>query len=296
MRKALVQLHAAVFLAGFTAILGKLIGLHEGLLVAYRIVITGISMTVLLYFGRQLERIGLRDGLALMGIGAVIALHWLCFYASIRYANVSVALTCFSATGFFTAFVEPLVDRRRINWIEVLLGLMAIVGIFIIFNFHPQYKTGIAFGIAAAIGCAVFPVLNKKMVGKIAPYTVTFYEMWGGLLLMIAVLPLYLLVFPADYFIPTTWDWVWLLVLSWLCTILCFDLQLKALRKISAFTANLTYNLEPIYGILLAFLFFGENKSLNSGFYWGLALILGAVVLQMARMRGVKSDEGRVKN
>lgn len=296
MRKALVQLHAAVFLAGFTAILGKLIGLHEGLLVAYRIVITGISMTVLLYFGRQLQRIGLRDGLALMGIGAVIALHWLCFYASIRYANVSVALTCFSATGFFTAFVEPLVDRRRINWIEVLLGLMAIVGIFIIFNFHPQYKTGIAFGIAAAIGCAIFPVLNKKMVSKIAPYTVTFYEMWGGLLLMIAVLPLYLLVFPADYFIPTTWDWVWLLVLSWLCTILCFDLQLKALRKISAFTANLTYNLEPIYGILLAFLFFGENKSLNSGFYWGLALILGAVVLQMARMRGVKSDEGRVKN
>lgn len=296
MRKALVQLHAAVFLAGFTAILGKLIGLHEGLLVAYRIVITGISMTVLLYFGRQLQRIGLRDGLALMGIGAVIALHWLCFYASIRYANVSVALTCFSATGFFTAFVEPLVDRRRINWIEVLLGLMAIVGIFIIFNFHPQYKTGIAFGIAAAIGCAIFPVLNKKMVSKIAPYTVTFYEMWGGLLLMIAVLPLYLLVFPADYFIPTTWDWVWLLVLSWLCTILCFDLQLKALRKISAFTANLTYNLEPIYGILLAFLFFGENKSLNSGFYWGLALILGAVVLQMARMRGVKSDGGRVKN
>lgn len=289
MKKALAQLHAAVFLAGFTGILGKLIELNEGLLVGYRMLITALSLGIWALLGKPLQRINLRDTLSLLGIGAIVALHWLCFYASIKYANVSVALTCFSATGFFTAFFEPLYNRGPINWAEVLLGLLAIVGIYIIFDFHPQYQTGIVFGIAAALGSAVFPVLNKKMIDRVAPRTLTFYEMGGGVLLLAALLPLYLQAFPAAYYLPTPSDWVWLVVLSWLCTILCFELQLRALRHISAFTTNLTYNLEPIYGIVLAFLFLQENQSLNTGFYWGLGLILGAVVLQMMRMRRVRS-------
>jgi drug/metabolite transporter (DMT)-like permease len=288
MKKALAQLHVAVFLAGFTGILGKLIGLNEGLLVGYRMLITAVSLGLLLYFGKRLQRVARRDGLALLGTGGIVALHWLCFYASIKYANVSVALTCFSATGFFTAFFEPLYNRGPINWAEVMLGLLAIVGIYIIFDFHPQYQTGIAFGIAAAVGSAIFPVFNKSLIARVAAPTLTFYEMCGGVLLLMLILPFYLQVFPAHYYWPTVSDWLWLLLLCWVCTILCFDLQLKALKKITAFTANLTYNLEPVYGILLAFLFLGENTELNSGFYWGLGLILAAVVLQMVRVkRGV---------
>jgi drug/metabolite transporter (DMT)-like permease len=287
MGRALLQLHMAVLLAGFTGVLGKLIGLNEGLLVGWRMLVTALSLGLLLLVGQGPStgwRVAPKRLAALLGTGGIVALHWLFFYASIKYANVSVALTCFSATGFFTAFAEPLLNRRRINPTDVLLGLMAIVGIYIIFDFHPQYKTGIAFGMAAAVGCAIFPVINKKLIAQTAPRTLVFYEMWGGVLLLSLLLPFYLRAFPAAYYWPTAMDWLWLLVLCWACTIFSFDLQLRALRKITAFTANLSYNLEPVYGILLAFALFNEHTALNSGFYWGLALILGAVLLQMRRV------------
>lgn len=282
MRKAFFQLHAAVFLAGFTAILGKLIGLNEGLLVWYRLLLTVLTLGLLLYFKRQLERIAARDMLQIFGVGALVAFHWVTFYGSIKYGNVSVALVCLSASGFFTAFFEPLIFKRAIHLSEVLLGLLAILGIYIIFDFHPQYKLGIAFGILAALGGSLFPIYNKKLLLRFSPNTLTLYELGGALLVLSALGSFYLKQFPACYYWPTSSDWIWLLVLSWLCTVLCFDLQLNALKKISPFTANLTYNLEPVYGIILAFLFFKENKLFNSHFYWGVGLILLAVLLQMA--------------
>jgi drug/metabolite transporter (DMT)-like permease len=284
MKKALLQLHAAVFLAGFTAVLGKLIMLNEGLLVWYRLLLTVATLGILLPVTRQLQKVGIKDVLALAGIGAIVAIHWVSFYGSIKYANISVALTCFSATGFFTAIFEPFILKKRFNWADVLLGLMAIGGIYIIFDFHPQYKTGILFGVIAAIGSALFPIFNKKLLVRVTPRTLTFYELGGGLVALSMMVPAYLYYFPAAYYLPTGSDWLWLLVLAWLCTILSFDLQLNALRKISAFTANLTYNLEPVYGIILAFIFFRENEFLNAGFYFGLALIIAAVVLQMIRV------------
>jgi drug/metabolite transporter (DMT)-like permease len=165
-----------------------------------------------------------------------------------------------------------------------LLGLLAIAGIYIIFDFHPQYKLGIAFGIIAAVGSALFPIFNKQFLTRFTPQTVTFYELGGGLIALSFLISFYLQQFPASYYLPSTSDWVWLLVLAWLCTVLSFHLQLNALKKISAFTANLTYNLEPVYGIIMAFIFFNENKELNRQFYFGVALILLAVVLQMCRV------------
>ena len=193
-------------------------------------------------------------------------------------------MVCFSATGFFTAFFEPLILKRRISLVEVLLGLMAIAGIYIIFDFHPQYKMGIIFGIISAMGSALFPIYNKRLLITYSPKILTLYELGGGLIALTFLVPLYLIQFPAAYYLPTTTDWLWLLVLAWLCTVLSFDLQLNALKKISAFTANLTYNLEPVYGIILAFIFFKENENLNPAFYFGVALILLAVVLQMLRI------------
>ena len=284
MRKALIQLHIAVFLAGFTAILGKLITLNEGLLVWYRLFITVFTLGFILFLRKELRWLAVNDLLKISGVGAIVAIHWVTFYGSIKYANVSVALVCFSATGFFTAFFEPMILRRRIAIIEVLLGMLAIAGIYIIFNFNPQYKTGIIFGIISAMGSALFPIFNKKLVERFSPRILTFYELGGGLIALTLLVPLYLYQFPATYYLPTSSDWLWLLVLAWFCTVLSFDLQLNALKKISAFTANLTYNLEPVYGIILAFIFFKENQELDRHFYTGVGLILLAVVLQMMRV------------
>ena len=285
MKKAFLQLHIAVFLAGFTAILGKLITLNEGLLVWFRLFITVVSLGFILVLRKELKRINTKDALKIFGVGAIVALHWVTFYGSVKYANVSVALVCFSATGFFTAFFEPLILKRRISIVEVLLGLLGIAGIYIIFDFHPQYKTGIIFGIISAMGSALFPIFNKTLLLKFSPRILTLYELGGGLITLTLLVPLYLLQFPATYYFPTNTDWLWLLVLAWFCTVLSFDLQLNALKKISAFTANLTYNLEPVYGIILAFIIFKENENLSRAFYFGVALILLAVVLQMLRIR-----------
>ncbi|RYF90506.1 MAG: DMT family transporter [Chitinophagaceae bacterium] len=292
MKKAFLQLHLAVFLAGFTAILGKLISLNEGLLVWYRMIITVVVLAVWMYYKKQLRLIAKKDMLKIAGVGLILALHWVTFYGSVKYANVSVALVCFSATGFFTALLEPLLLRKKMVWKELLLGLLAISGIYIIFDFHPQYKTGIMFGLLAALGSALFPIMNKQLLQRFTPRTLTLYEIAGGLLLLSFVLPVYLHFFPASHFVPTLPDVGWLLILAIVCTILCFDLQLQALTKISAFTANLTYNLEPVYGIILAFIFFGESKLLHQGFYWGLALILVAIVLQMlSEYRQIKAKK-----
>ncbi len=285
MKKALIQLHVAVFLAGITAILGKLITLNEGLLVWYRLLITVVTLGIILFFKKQLVRIPGKDVLKIFGVGVIVAIHWVTFYGSVKYANISVALVCFSASGFFTAFFEPLILKRRISLIEVLLGLTAITGIYIIFDFHPQYKLGILFGIISAVGSALFPVYNKRLLITYSPKILTLYELGGGLLALTILVPFYLMQFPALYYIPTNSDWLWLLVLAWLCTVLSFDLQLNALKKVSAFTASLTYNLEPVYGIILAFILFKENEKLNPAFYIGVLLILLAVVLQMLRIR-----------
>jgi drug/metabolite transporter (DMT)-like permease len=144
---------------------------------------------------------------------------------------------------------------------------------------------GVIFGIISAMGSALFPIFNKRLLIVHSPKILTLYELGGGLIALTFLVPLYLIQFPATYYMPTATDWLWLLVLAWLCTVLSFNLQLNALKKISAFTANLTYNLEPVYGIVLAFIFFKENENLHREFYIGVALILLAVVLQMLRIQ-----------
>jgi drug/metabolite transporter (DMT)-like permease len=284
MKKAFIQLHVAVFLAGFTAILGKLITLHEGMLVWYRMLITAVTLMALLYFKKELQRLSLKNIFKIFSVGAIVALHWLTFYGSIKYSNVSVSLTCLSAIGFFTAFLDPLIMKRRIDITEVFLGMLAIAGIYLIFDFYPQYKLGILFGIISAMLASLFPILNKNLLKEFSPKTVTLYEMCGGVIALTLIMPLYLKMFPAEYYFPTISDWLWLLVLSWLCTVFAFILSLNALKKVSPFTANLAYNLEPVYGIILAFIIFKENKYLSAGFYYGLGLILLAVILQMLRV------------
>lgn len=284
MRKAFLQLHLAILLAGFTAILGKLITLNEGYLTLYRLILSSATLFLLLYFRKELKRIPVRSIFKLFGIGAIVALHWIFFYGSIKYSNVSVSVTCLSAIGFFTSICEPLIMRRRIDMVEVFLGLLAICGIYLIFDFYPEYKMGIIFGLISALLACLFPIFNKRVLTQYDSKTVTFYEMTGGMLALFFILPIYFQFFPAAYAIPTWSDFLWLLILAWGCTVFAFILSLNALSKLSAFTTNLSYNFEPIYSIIMAFIIFKENKLLGSGFYYGLLLIMTAVSLQMLRV------------
>ena len=285
MKKAFIQLHIAVLLAGLTGVLGKLISLNEGLLVWYRLLLTAPSLWLLALLRKQDVRIARRDVWRIFGIGGIAALHWVAFYGSIKYSNVSVSLLCFSAIGFFTAIIEPLILRHRVDVVELLLGLLVIVGIFFIFQVDPHFKTGIIIGLVSALLGSLFPVLNKRILLRVSPENVTLYELSGGLLVLTALMPLYLWLFPAPSLLPGWQDLGWLLILAWACTVLAFNLSMSALQKISAFTVNLSYNLEPVYGILLAFLLFREDKYLGGGFYVGFFLILLSIVLQTVRLR-----------
>lgn len=280
MRKAFIQLHAAILLAGFTGILGRLIELNEGVLVWYRLFISVITLWIIFSIQRTIERVSFRDLMLITGTGLIAALHWVTFYGSIKYANVSVAVVCFSAIGFFTALLEPLIVHKPVKWIECLLGLLTIAGIYIIFHFDPRYKTGIIIGIISALLASIFPILNRQFVQRLKVETVTVYELTGGLISLTLLLPLYLLISPADTLLPSKADWLWLLALGWFCTVLAFHFSMNALKKISAFTVNLSYNLEPIYTIILAFLIFKEDKELSDAFYIGLSLIMLSVLLQ----------------
>jgi drug/metabolite transporter (DMT)-like permease len=285
MKKAFIQLHIAVLLAGLTGVLGKLISLNEGLLVWWRLLLAIPLLWVLALVRKQAVRIDRRDMWRIIGVGGIAALHWVAFYGSIKYSNVSVGLLCFSAIGFFTALIEPLVLGHRIDIVELMLGLLVIAGIFFIFQVDPHFKTGIVIGLVSALLGSLFPVLNKRILQRVSAVNVTLYELSGGFLVLSVLMPFYLHVFPAPSLIPSWADLGWLLILSWLCTVLAFNLSMSALQRISAFTVNLSYNLEPVYGILLAFLLFREDKYLNVGFYIGFVLILLSIVLQMVRLR-----------
>src|SRR5882757_9826808 len=294
LKKASIQLHIAVLLAGLTGILGKLITLNEGLLVWYRLLLTAVSLWILALVRRQAIRIAPADIWRIFGVGSVAALHWVAFYGSIKYSNVSVGLLCFSSIGFFTALIEPLLLRHRVDFVELLLGLLVIAGIIFIFQVDPHYKTGILVGLVSSLLGSLFPVLNKRLLQRIPPETVTLYELSGGFLFLSILLPVYLYFVPSDHWLPGPGDWGWLLVLSLACTVLAFNLSMSALQRISAFTVNLSYNLEPVYGILLAFLLFREDKYLHGGFYIGFSLIILSIVLQMLRLWRKQGREMKV--
>src|SRR5689334_23071669 len=213
MRKSFLQLHTAVFLAGFTGILGRLITLNEALLVWYRLLITVLTLWIIYFFQRKLHRISWAGIARITGVGVIVALHWVAFYASIKYSNVSVALVCLSAMGFFTAILDPLITRKRINITELLLGLLVIVGISLIFHFDPQYKTGIIIGVISALLACLFPIFNSMLVKQYKPETVTLYQLSGGFVFLSMLVPVYLLYVPADHIVPTLSDTGWLLVL-----------------------------------------------------------------------------------
>ena len=288
MKKAFLQLHLAVFLAGFTGILGRLITLNEGMIVWYRLLLTAVTMWILFGLLKKIQRISLTDILKITGVGFIAAMHWVTFYGAIKYANVSVALVCFSSIGFFTALFEPLILRKRINWAELLLGLITLSGIYIIFHFDTAFKTGIIIGIISALLASLFPIYNREFLKRMNVETMLAWQQTGGFLLLSVLMPFYLQRFPTDSFWPGWENMGWLLVLSWLCSVIAFQLSGYALKRLSAFTVNLTFNLEPVYGIILAFAVYNENKYLSKWFFVGFGIIAIALIIHIVMLMKVE--------
>lgn len=284
MKTALIRLHIAVFLWGFTGILGRLISLNEGWLVWWRMLITAITLWLYFFFSNQIQKVSIKDFLKIASIGTILSMHWLLFYGSIKYSNVSIALTCLATTGLLSAIIEPLFFRRRINISEIVLGTFALAGIIIIYFSNLQFSVGIYIGLLSSLATVIVSVLNKKIVGGYTPQVITLYQLTGGFLGLTLLMPLYNFLLHSSFQTPQHLDWLWLIILAVCCTVLTFILYIAALKNLSAFTINLTLTLEPIYGIILAFAVFNENKYLSNYFYFGFALIIVAVILQMRRL------------
>lgn len=283
-RLAFWQLHLAVFLAGFTAILGRLIEIDESALVWYRLIISVGILFVYLLFVKDSLFISPKNIISCFGVGALIGLHWLFFYASIKAGNVSIALVCFSATGSFTAILEPVITRRKFDLREILMGLMVLAGIGLIFQFDTRYRESIILGLTAALFSAIFPVYTKRILSKTSVTTLSFYVLLGGLIFLSLFLPLYTGNLSFLQW-PTGYDWLWLVILALFCTVIAFQFSFNALKKLSPFTINLTFNLEPLYGMLLAFILFHEHKELSISFYVGTAILLISVGVETYMVR-----------
>lgn len=281
-QKAFNQLHLSVMLAGFTGLFGKLITLNEVDIVWYRMLFT--SIILLVFTGLpQVER---KKLLQLGGCGALLGLHWMLFYGSIKASNVSIGVICYSLVGFFTAIIEPIIYRKKISTIEILFSLITVLGLLCIFSFDARYRYGISIGVLSSFVAALYGVCNKKVSVGVKTRTVLFYQMSAGLVVVSMIIPFYLMMFPAHQdvlVIPEGSNLWWMLCHALFCTVAMYILQIQALRTLSAFTVNLTYNLEPCYTIAIAFIVFHEARELNFSFYIGIALILISVILQTWR-------------
>lgn len=278
--QAHIKLHIAVLLFGYTAIFGELISLDAGALVWYRMLIASIGFLFIPKLYRSLKQLPKKVILQISATGLLVMLHWVTFFAAIKLSNVSITL-CFIATqSFFTSLIEPLLFKRRPDPKEIGLALLILPGIYMVFTFTDGYFWGIFSALVSASLAALFSSINKKFVTKAPSICVSFLELstgWFGLTLL---LPLYFWLVPnASLHITDASDVYNLLLLALLCTTIAYRLAVDALKHVSAFTSALAINLEPIYGIILAALYFDEHKELDSGFYWGASLIVLAVFI-----------------
>ena len=291
MKKDYLLLHLSVFIAGFTGVLGRLITLDSAILVWWRMAAAALIMFIYLRVvetrggaadarGASLQRYQFKDVLQMGGVGMLLCLHWVFFYASIKASNVSIGVVCFSLVGFFTALLEPIVNRHRFSAREFLFSLLTILGIYLIFQFDSRYRLGIALGVVSSALYALFAIANQRVGKHYEPKNMLLWEMVGGLVGLSCLIPLYNIYLPVGRLWPVGLDYAYLAFMVVVCTIGLCLLQIIVLQKIPAFTVNLTYNLEPVYSIILSMFIFREYKELNYAFCLGIALIIISVVLQ----------------
>lgn len=273
------HLHFLVFIAGFTAILGELISIQAVPLVWFRMLIAAILMFFYIRLMRIKINIPSRYIIRFSVAGIIIALHWITFFGSIKVANVSIALSMFSTGAFFASFIEPIIFKRRIIWYEIIFGLLVIIGVFIITKSEMKYLAGIVLGILSAFLSSLFAVINGKFLEKNSATVISFYEFLGGVLFITLFIPIFGDGFSMEFFELSRSDYGYLFILASICTAYAFIASVYIMNYISPFTVILTYNLEPVYGILLALILFPETEKMSPEFYIGAIIIISVVIL-----------------
>ena len=271
-------LHLTVFVWGFTGILGALISINAVQMVWYRVLIASISLFIYFLATKTNIKVTKKQFLQFFFTGSIVALHWIFFFHSIKVANVSVSLICLSSVTLFIAILEPLIKKQKISKGDIFVGLLIILGIYLIFKFETKYTTGIIFGLLSAVAASFFSTINSTLVQKSNPSIIGFYEL-SGAFFWITLYRLFDKSLLTETFNLSPTDWFYLMVLGTICTALAYVAGVAVMRTLSAFRVALITNLEPVYGIILAFLLFGAKEQMSGGFYVGSLLILAAVFL-----------------
>jgi drug/metabolite transporter (DMT)-like permease len=276
--KNYLHLHFLVFIWGFTAILGALISIDAIPLVWYRMLFAVILVFLYFVIKKKSLSVGPKALMKFFIGGVIIAVHWIFFFSSIKVANVSVALIALSTGALFTSFLEPLFFRRRINFLELLFGLIVIAGLYIILNFEGGYTLGIIYALIASFLSVLFTVLNGLYVRKHTAEVISFYQLLFGVG-FITIYVLFTTGFTFEQFALKSSDFIYLFILSSICTAYAFIVSVKIMKHLTPYTVILTLNLEPVYGIILAVLIFGEKEKMSTQFYVGATVILLIVVI-----------------
>lgn len=270
-------LHFTVLIWGFTGVLGSLISVPALQLVWYRVLIASITLVIYHFAFKKQVKVPLQDVLKFMGVGMLVGLHWVLFFQAIKVSTVSVTLVTLSSLTLFTAILEPIFNKKSISKGDVIVGLIIIIGIYLIFKFEFRYWLGIIFGLCAAACASVFSILNGKLVKKSSASIITQYEMIGAFLGLSIVL-LFMGKFDASMALNMT-DFIYLFILGSICTALAYVFGVAVMKELSAFTVALVTNMEPVYGIILAIFLIGNTEKMSLGFYAGAVIVLLAVFL-----------------
>lgn len=276
--KNYLHLHVLVFIAGFTAIIGELVSIEAVPLVWYRMLIAGGMMFLYLKYIRAKLKISISTFVKFSIAGIIIALHWITFFEAINQSNVSITLAMFSTGAFFASFIEPIFFKRGIIWYEMLFGIIVIIGVWLITQTEMHYINGILLGISSALFSTLFAVINGRFIEKHTASVISFYEFLSGVI-FISIYLLFKGDFDAGFFVLSQSDWIYILILASICTAYAFIASVYVMKYISPFTVILTYNLEPVYGIILAIILFPETEKMSSEFYFGAILIISTVII-----------------
>lgn len=276
--KSYLNLHFIVFIWGFTAVLGDLITIKEASLVWYRMLIAGIFMFLYVVITKKPWKLPVKSFTHLIGVGFLIALHWLFFFKAINVSNVSITLAVFSTGAFFASILEPIFFNRKMLWYEVFFGLIIIGGLLMIMQVEGQYLEGMLYALLSVFLGVTFTLFNGKLIMKYDPSVITLYEFFAGVLLITGYL-FYEGTFTPEFFQISADDWVLIVILSSICTAYAFTASVNVMKKLTPYTVMLTTNMEPVYGIILAYFILGEKEKMSSGFYIGAVIILMTVIL-----------------
>lgn len=278
--KDYLLLHFIVLIWGGTAILGLLISLPSLELVFYRTLLATVGVALVMAVKKVPFYVAPREIFQIVGVGVLISLHWILFFWSAKVSTASVCLAGMATTSLWTAFIDPLVNKKAVKLYEVALGLLVISGLVVIFQFESGYVLGLVMAVGSAFLSALFSVFNGRLTQRHSPYQITLYEMGAASLVALAFLPIY------AYFnesgIQWAWkgnDWFWLLILGGICTVYAFSVSVELMKRLPVFSINLTINLEPVYGIILAVVIFGEKEKMTDQFYLGTGIILISVLI-----------------